>query len=204
MSVTDKEIFDRFREMSGGSLTQAQVDGLNAVLAASKREDVIKAFALDLDDVDMHVSLDGMNLIAGFEGYRNKAYKDIAGIWTIGFGTTVYPDGTKVKAGDTCTREQALMWKKHDIAFFEKHVNRIITRGLKQNQFDALVSLVYNVGVSAFESGKVDDLINAGKFQEATEVWAKYNKARNPKTKKLEVSQGLVNRRNAEIAYFNK
>jgi len=202
MSVSDKQIFDKLREMSGGKLTQEQVDGLNAVIQAGHRESIIQAFALGTDDVDMHVSLDGMNLIAGFEGFRDTAYKDIAGVWTIGFGTTVYPNGVRVKNGDTCTREQALLWKKHDIEFFERHVNRIITVPLTQRQFDAVVSLVYNIGVKAFEDGTVDDLINAGNIKEATEVWAKYNKARNPKTGKLEVSQGLVNRRTAEIAYF--
>lgn len=204
MSVTDKEIFDKFRAMSGGKLTQEQVDGLNAVIAAGHRADVIAAFAIGSNDVDMHVSLDGMKLIAGFEGFRDKAYRDIAGVPTLGFGTTRYPDGTPVKMGDTCTLEQALLWKKHDIEFFERHVNRIITVPLTQRQFDAVVSLVYNVGVAAFESGKVDDLINQGRLKEAVEVWAKYRNARNPKTKKLEVSQGLVNRRNAEIAYFTK
>lgn len=202
MSASDKQIFDKFREMSGGKLTQEQVDGLNAVIRAGHRASIIQAFSLGEDDVDMHVSLDGMKLIAGFEGFRSVAYKDIAGVWTIGFGTTVYPNGVRVKKGDTCTREQALLWKKHDIEFFERHVNRIITVPLTQRQFDAVVSLVYNIGVKAFEDGTVDDLINAGKHKEAVEVWAKYNKARNPKTGKLEVSQGLVNRRTAEIAYF--
>lgn len=202
MSITDKQIFDKFREMSGGKLTQEQVNALNAVIAAGHREDVIKAFQLSDNDVYMTTSLDGMKLIAGFESYRDKAYRDVAGVPTIGFGTTVYPNGTKVKMGDTCTKEQALLWKKNDIAKFEKHINDIITVPLKQNQFDALVSLVYNIGPTAFKTGSVDDLINAGNIKEALEVWAKYNKARNPKTGELEVVPGLQNRRNAEIAHF--
>ena len=199
----DKAIFDRFREMAGGKLTQEQVNALNAVIAAGHREEIKKAFQVT-DDVYMTTSMDGMRIIAGFESFRDKAYKDVAGVPTIGFGTTVYPNGTKVKMGDTCTKEQALMWKKNDIANFEKHINDIITVPMKQNQFDALVSLVYNIGPTAFKSGSVDDHINSGNIKTALEVWAKYNKARNPKTGKLEVVPGLQNRRNAEIAYFKK
>jgi len=199
----DKAIFDRFWEMAGGKLTQEQVNALNAVIAAGHREEIKKAFQVT-DDVYMTTSMDGMRIIAGFESFRDKAYKDVAGVPTIGFGTTVYPNGTKVKMGDTCTKEQALMWKKNDIANFEKHINDIITVPMKQNQFDALVSLVYNIGPTAFKSGSVDDHINSGNIKTALEVWAKYNKARNPKTGKLEVVPGLQNRRNAEIAYFKK
>lgn len=199
--MSDKKIFDRLREMSGGKLTQEQVDGINAVIAAGHREDIRKAFSIT-DDVYMNVSLEGMQLIAGFEGYRSTAYLDSAGIWTIGFGTIKYPNGVRVKKGDTCTREQALMWKKHDIAYFEKKVNDIITVPLKQGQFDALVSFVYNIGETAFANGRVDDFINAGKTEEALKVWASYNKARVRGV--LTPIAGLTNRRNAEIAYFRK
>lgn len=203
MSVTDKDIFDKFRAMAGGSLTAEQVKGLNAVIAAGHRQNIIAAFAIN-DDVYMYTSMEGMTVLAGFEGYEKVAYKDIAGVWTIGFGTTRYPDGTKVKQGDVCTKDQALLWKKHDIEFFENHVNRIITVQVKQNQFDALVCLVYNIGVAAFEKGSIDNHINEGRIDKALEVWAEYRNARNPKTGKLEVSKGLVNRRNAEIALFKK
>lgn len=203
MSVTDKDIFDKFRQMAGGSLTQEQVDGLNAVIRAGQRQQVIDMFAI-YDDVYMTTSLEGMALIAGFEGYKDKAYLDGAGVWTIGFGTTVYPDGSRVKKGDSCTYDQAIMWKKHAIAGFEKAVNEIITVPMKQNQFDALVSLTYNIGATAFHKSSIDDLINAGKTSEALEVWAKYRNIRNPKTNKLEVSKGLVNRRTAEIEYFKR
>ena len=199
MSVTDKEIFDKFREMAGGKLTKEQVEALNAVIAAGQREEVIKAFAIH-DDVYMTTSLKGMQIIAGFESYRSTAYKDSVGVWTIGFGTTVYPNSKKVSQGDTCTKEQALMWKAHDVAFFERHINRIITVPLKQNQFDAIVSLVYNIGVRAFEDGSVDNLINAGKIEEALTVWAKYNKGRIGGV--LKPIAGLTNRRTAEIAHF--
>ena len=94
------------------------------------------------------------------------------------------------------------MWKKHDIAYFEKKVNDIITVPLKQGQFDALVSFVYNIGETAFANGRVDDFINAGKTEEALKVWASYNKARVRGV--LTPIAGLTNRRNAEIAYFRK
>lgn len=199
--MSDKELFDRLREMSGGTLTQQQVDGVNAVLTAGLSGAIREMFKV-VHGVTMSVSLNGMAILAGFEGFRADAYLDGAGVWTIGFGTTIYPNGIRVKKGDTCTREQALIYKKHDVQFFEKHVNRIITVPLKQNQFDALVCLVYNIGVGAFESGSVDNLINSGKVAEAVSVWSKYRNVRNPKTGKLEVSKGLVNRRTAEISLF--
>lgn len=195
----DKRIFDKFREMSGGRLTVEQVNALNAVLYAGHREDIKRAFEIS-DDVYMTTSLAGMNLVAGFEGYRDKAYRDSAGIPTIGFGTTRYPNGELVKMGDTCTRDEALLWKQHDIKDTEKWVNEIITVPLKQHQFDALVSFVYNIGPTAFREGSVDDYINKGDLKSATEVWAKYNKARV--SGKLTVIKGLDNRRKAEIAYF--
>lgn len=199
--MSDKQIFDRLREMSGGRLTQDQVNGINAVIEAGHRAEIRKAFELS-DDVYMTTSLEGMHLIAGFEGYRSVAYLDSASVWTIGFGTIKYPNGTRVKKGDTCTKEQALMWKKHDIAYFEEKVNKIITVPLKQGQFDALVSFVYNIGETAFANGRVDDLINTGKTEEALKIWASYNKARVSGV--LRPIAGLTNRRNAEIAYFRK
>ncbi|WP_167957976.1 lysozyme [Anaerosporobacter faecicola] len=95
----------------------------------------------------MKTSNKGIKLITSFEGYRNKAYKCPAGVWTIGYGTTVYPSGKKVKSGDTCTKKQAIAYLKHDLEKFEKIVaKKVNVKKLNQNQFDALVSFAYNTG----------------------------------------------------------
>ena len=74
------------------------------------------------------------HLIEKYEDYRDHAYKCQAGVWTIGIGTTRYPNGQAVKAGDTCTRAQAEMWMAHHL---ETEVNRNLDKdfpNLKPNQ----------------------------------------------------------------------
>ena len=58
------------------------------------------------------ISERGFEVIREFEGFRENAYLDIGGVWTIGFGTIKYPNGSKVKKGDTCTHIQAETWLK--------------------------------------------------------------------------------------------
>lgn len=137
--MTTKPFFDAARVIAGGKLTQAQVDDLNKVVEK-------------LAPGGKTTSDFGVDLISGFEGTRFKAYDDGVGVWTIGTGTTVYPNGVKVKQGDTCTPEQAKAYFKHDLAKFEKTVNESVIVPLSQNQFDALVSLTYNIGSGAFNN----------------------------------------------------
>ena len=87
----------------------------------------------------------GLKLIAQFEGCYLQAYLCPANVWTIGIGTTVYPNGVKVKKGDKCTEEQALKYLRHDLKSFEKTVNDSVKVPLSQNQFDALVSTLIMV-----------------------------------------------------------
>ena len=98
--------------------------------------------------------------------------------------------------GDTCTKAQAYEWFKFDVARFEAFVNRVIKVPLNQNQFDALISLVYNIGETNFTEGSVDDKLNSKQFDAALKTWALYV---NSGGKKID---GLVNRRNAEIKLF--
>ena len=84
--MTTKPFFDAARVIAGGKLTQAQVDELNKVV------DKLAPGGKTTSDV-------GVDLISGFEGTRFKAYDDGVGVWTIGTGTTVYPNGVKVKRG---------------------------------------------------------------------------------------------------------
>ena len=85
----------------------------------------------------MSVSNKGVDLICEFEGKRLVAYDDGVGIWTIGFGTIKYPNGTRVKKGDTCTLDQAKEYMRHDLIEFEHTVNSSVKVPLNHNQFDA-------------------------------------------------------------------
>ena len=191
-----KQIFDFLRKISGGTLTQKQVDATNEVIATATDSTVADMLGIAIDQ--MVVSLFGVDLICGFEGLRLKAYDDGVGVWTIGFGTTVYPNGIRVKKGDTCTEAQAKAYMVYDLKKFESAVNNAVTVPLNQNQFDALVSLAYNIGTSAFSKSTLVKKLNAGDIRGAAEqfdVWV------NAGGKRM---QGLVNRRAKENEVFLK
>ena len=149
----------------------------------------------------MKISQRGIDLIASFEGYRDKAYLDPSGIWTIGYGTTRYPNGTKVQSGDTCTKQQADEWKAFDLLRFEANVMKFdsIYRH-NQNEFDALVSFAYNIGsIDALttKNGKP----GSRNRTEIAQAMPNYNKARD-KNNHLIVLSGLVRRREAERVLY--
>lgn len=190
--MNSKIIFDYLRKLSGGVLTQAQVIATDKLLS------------IDLDSVknmlgvpeSMSVSNKGVDLICEFEGKRLSAYDDGVGVWTIGFGTIKYPDGVRVEKGDTCTLEQAKEYMRHDLIEFEHTVNSSVKVQLNQNQFDALVSLAYNIGSSAFKSSTLVNKLNIGDYQGAAD---QFNVWINAGGKRM---QGLVNRRDREKLLF--
>jgi lysozyme len=94
------------------------------------------------------------------EGCKLSAYKDAEG-WSIGYGHF------GVKEGDTCTQEQADEWLQEDLDRVAVAVNRAVTRGLSQGQFDALCDFAYNVGVTALDQSKMLHYVN--NYQDA---WA--------------------------------
>ncbi len=189
-----KQIFDFLRKISGGTLTQKQVDAVNQVIATATDSTVADMLGIAIDQ--MTVSLFGVDLICDFEGKRLVAYDDGVGVWTIGFGTTIYPNGIKVKKGDTCTEAQAKSYMAHDLKKFEQAVNGAVNIPLNQNQFDALVSLAYNIGTGAFNKSTLVKKLNAGDICGAADqfdVWV------NAGGKRM---QGLVNRRAKEKEVF--
>jgi lysozyme len=95
----------------------------------------------------MTVSQRGIDLIKQFEGLRLKAYQDSVGVWTIGYGTTMYLDGTRVKKGDVITEDKAEALLRIDIA---RRAAAVGTIHVNQNQFDAILSFCYNVGLGAW------------------------------------------------------
>jgi lysozyme len=189
-----KQIFDYLRKISGGTLTQKQVDATNKLIAKTSAATVSDMLGLAIDQ--MVVSLFGVDLICGFEGKRLAAYDDGVGVWTIGFGTTVYPNGIKVQKGDTCTEAQAKVYMAQDLKKFESAVNNAVKVSLNQNQFDALVSLAYNIGTNAFSESTLVKKLNTNDIRGAAhqfDVWV------NAGGKRM---QGLVNRRAKEKALF--
>ena len=140
----------------------------------------------------------GLKLIAQFEGCYLQAYLCPANVWTIGIGTTIYPNGVKVKKGDKCTLEQAHEYLAHDMIEFEKTVNDSVKVPLSQNQFDALVSLAYNIGSGAFKNSTLLKKLNAKDYQGAADQFLRWNKGGG------KVLKGLVRRREAERALFLK
>ncbi|NNP70918.1 lysozyme [Acinetobacter sp. Ac_5812] len=183
--MTTKTFFDAAREIAGGKLTQSQVDRLNDVVD-------------NLQMIGMKTSQVGIELITSFEDTELEAYDDGVGVWTIGTGTTVYPNGTKVKKGDVCTLEQAKSYFAHDLKRFEASVNNLVKVPLSQNQFDALVSLVYNIGQTAFSKSTLLKKLNAKDYQGAADQFPEWNKGGG------KVLKGLVRRRAAERALFLK
>ena len=190
--MNSKIIFDYLRKLSGGALTQAQVIATDKLLSIDF--DAVKNM-LGIPE-SMSVSNKGVDLICEFEGKRLVAYDDGVGIWTIGFGTIKYPNGVRVKKGDTCTLDQAKEYMRHDLIEFEHTVNSSVKVPLNQNQFDALVSLAYNIGSNAFKSSTLVKKLNTGDYQGAADqfnVWV------NAGGKRM---QGLVNRRDREKLLF--
>lgn len=144
----------------------------------------------------MKISEEGKDLIKLFEGVRLKAYKCSAGVPTIGFGNTYYPNGDKVKMGDTITLEQARDLFDDLIVRYERIVNSKLKVDVKQNEFDALVSHTYNTGGST----TLFKLVNMEADKDKIKNWftTKYITANG---KRL---QGLVNRRQKEWELYNK
>lgn len=208
MSQTNpKYVYDRLRALLGGALPSANFKAAQALIELSGPE-IRTYFETAIGAVSpaavQVMSAYGKAILKQLEGLRTKAYRDIAGVPTIGFGNTFHPDGRPVKMGDVITVAQADEYLSAILPKYETAVRKIVTAPLRQHEFDALVCFVYNIGATAFLNGGVDDALNRGDKKGALELWAKYRNARNPATGKLEKSAGLVNRRNAEIALFNK
>lgn len=154
------------------------------------------------------LSDEGYRLVKSFEGYhralndgsdRCTTYRCQAGRLSIGYGCT---EG--VTEGMVWTREEAEAALRREMAQFEAAVNRLVTVDISQNEFDAMVSLAYNIGAGAFEKSTALKRLNAGDRAGAAEAIKWFDKYTHPVTKKLLVSDGLVSRREREAALFLK
>jgi lysozyme len=138
----------------------------------------------------------GLNMIKNFEGCELKAYKDVAGIWTIGYGHTL-----GVTAGMVYTQAQADQALASDLLSTETYVDKAVAGvDTTDNQFSAMISLTYNIGVGNFASSTVLREHLAGQTQKAADAFLLWNKATINGV--LQVVKGLVNRRTAERALY--
>lgn len=148
----------------------------------------------------MEISNIGIALIKEFEGLRSNAYLDVADIPTIGYGTTIYASGKKVKLGDRITEDRAEMELKVKLKGFAEVVDNLVKVDLTQNQFDALVSFVYNVGGASLASSTLLKRLNTKDYLGAANEFLRWNKA-TVKGTRVAVA-GLTRRRVAERTLF--
>lgn len=140
----------------------------------------------------MNVSEKGIDLIKQFEGCRLAAYKCPGGVWTIGYGHT----GIDVSPDLEITQQEAERLLKSDLIIHCNNVEKLVKVPLNQNQFDALVSLEYNIGYGAFKNSTLLKLLNEKKYKEAAEQFERW------KYEGGKVLAGLVRRREKEKALF--
>ena len=150
------------------------------------------------------VSDNCVKLIEQFECGGNiskylNAYKCPAGVWTIGIGTTIYPNGQRVKEGDIITIDQAYEFLRHDLRSTQQQVDSYTTDLINQSQFDSLVSFAYNLGTNALKGStllkKVNINVNDPTIQQEFEKWKFAQGKELP---------GLLRRRKSEAwLYFN-
>ena len=146
----------------------------------------------------MTASQNCINLIKMFEGYKAKAYLCPANVPTIGWGSTMYSDGKKVKLGETINEQQAnelLMWE------LKNKSNALYGLNLNQNQFDSLLSFIYNLGIGAFANSTLRKKIVANPNDPIIKnEFMKWNKARVGG--QLIELKGLTRRRIAEAELY--
>ena len=132
-----------------------------------------------------------INAIKGFEGCELESYQDSVGIWTIGWGHT-----KEVSPNQSISLTQAEEYLKSDLVPCELAINRLIHSPLTQWQFDACVSLSYNIGIGNFTRSTLLSLIHKGDISQASREFLRWDKAEG------KTLPGLTTRRNWEMKRF--
>ena len=127
-----------------------------------------------------------------FEGFEAKAYKCPAGVWTIGYGHTL-----NVKPNDVITEAQASTLLEEELQDYAAKVAKIVPTA-NQNQFDAMVSFAYNLGVNALGTSTLLKKHLAGDYKGAQAEFLRWDKANG------KVLAGLTKRRHQESALYGK
>lgn len=151
----------------------------------------------------MRTTKEVVDLIKVSEGFMPKAYIDPVGVWTIGYGTTAEAGiGIVPKAGMVVTEWQASQYLEKVIEKVEADINRYVKVPLTDNQFSALVSFVYNVGIGNFASSTLLRKLNSRDYLGAANELLRWNKG-TVRGQKV-VLPGLVTRRAKEREVFLK
>jgi len=140
-------------------------------------------------------------IIKQFEGFRAAPYKDSAGIPTIGYGTILYPDGSKVTMSDPAiTDEEATSYLNFQMSQKSAQIAPLLQNPASLHQAAAMLSLTYNIGTGAFQGSTVLRKFNAGDIPGSADAFLLWDKA--TVDGKLVVVQGLLNRREQERTIF--
>jgi lysozyme len=142
----------------------------------------------------MKCNAEGIELIKEFEGMLLHTYLDQKGIRTIGYGHT----GEDVYAGLQISQAEAEAMLLHDLVKFEAGVDRLVRIKINENEFSALVSFVYNLGVGALAHSKLLYFLNANKREEASNEFSRWDECDG------KPDPGLLRRRKAEQGLFLK
>ena len=135
--------------------------------------------------------MEGLSLIKKFEGCELEAYKCSAGVWKIGYGHT-----KGFTPNDSISQEEAEQMLVDELHEYESYVNEYVTVALSQNQFDALVSWVYNLGPANLKASTMLKVLNSGEYEDVPAQMKRWNKAGG------KVLEGLIRRREAEACLF--
>jgi len=143
----------------------------------------------------VHATSDrGLNLIRHYEGFSSKPYLCAGGRWTIGYGHVILPDETFTEI----TEDEAIVLLSRDVMEAEGAVDILVKVPLNQNQFDALVSFVYNLGSGNLKSSTLLKLLNASDYDGAAKQFDRWVYAGGRQL------LGLIARRKAEEDLFNE
>lgn len=140
-------------------------------------------------------SMNAIDLIKKYEGFRPQSYQDSVGVWTIGYGTTRI-NGEPVKAGMTITEDQAIQYVQLEVNKLWSQIEQVVKVPINDNQMNALVDFAYNLGFNALKTSTLMRYINQSKFEQAASEFGKWVYAGG------KVLPGLVKRREAEKQLF--
>ena len=149
---------------------------------------VAKAFTFRKN---MNIGNKGLEMIKHFEGLELNAYQCAAGVWTIGYGHT-----KGVQKGMVISEDTANEMLVEELKEYENYINTLVEVELNQNQFDAMVSWVYNLGSSNLQASTLLKVLNAGDYEGVPAQIMRWNKAGG------KVLEGLTRRRQAEADLF--
>jgi GH24 family phage-related lysozyme (muramidase) len=138
----------------------------------------------------------GVEIVKHFEGMRTTAYQDSVGIWTIGYGHTSMAGPPSVSPGMTITAAEAESILRQDLGVFEKGVADAASKSTSDDQFSAMVSFSFNVGLGAYRDSTLLKKHNAGDHAGAADEFLRWVYAGD------QVLPGLQRRRNAERALY--